>query len=222
MTSKFKAAIFDLDGTLLDTLADLANATNAVLTGRGYPAQPRNAYKAFVGGGARNLIVRALTAIVGTAPADDLVEAMLTDFKAEYGQNWNVQTRAYDGVAELLADVDSLGLRSAILSNKPHEFTCLCAAAHFSPEQFDVILGVNDATPPKPDLTGLNRLLADWGVAPGEVVYLGDTGTDMKTARAAGCFAVGVTWGFRSRDELVENGADAIIDHPRELAALLR
>jgi phosphoglycolate phosphatase len=219
--SRFRAAVFDLDGTLLDTLDDLGDSTNAILAARGYPTHPMESYKTFVGGGAGVLVSRAMNAIDGVELTDELHTALLAEFKIEYKQRWNDKTLPYDGIAKLLVDVDSLGLRCAILSNKPHAFTKLCVEANFPEGQFEVVQGVDDSTPPKPDLTGLNRILDGWSVAPGEVVYLGDTGVDMKTASAAGCLAVGVTWGFRGRDELAANGADVIIDHPSELAALL-
>ncbi len=220
--SKFRAAIFDLDGTLLDTLDDLGDSTNAVLAGRGYAAHPMESYKTFVGGGARVLIERALAASLGEPAPAELVDELLADFKAEYKKRWNVKTRPYDGIAELLADVDGLGLRCAILSNKPHAFTCLCVEASFAAGRFEVVQGVDDSTPPKPDPAGIAKILSDWGIDASDVVYLGDTGVDMATASAAGCYAVGVTWGFRGRDELLANGADVIIDSPAKLATILR
>ncbi len=215
----FSAVLFDLDGTLLDTLDDLADATNAVLAARGWPTHPTEAYKTFVGNGAVKLIERALPDDVRSQP-DRLVD-VVAEFKTQYARCWKAKTRPYDGVAELLAGLSERGLKMAVLSNKPHEFTVLCVDQLLSDWTFDAIQGVADHVPPKPDTTGCRRIAESLGVPAEGFVYLGDTNTDMQTATRAGMFAVGATWGFRPAEELRDAGADRLIDHPTTLLDLL-
>lgn len=213
---KYKAVVFDMDGTLLDTLEDLADAMNRVLAARGLPVHPVDAYRLFVGSGAGNLVLRTL-------PADrqDMAAQCLQGFLKEYEANWKVKTRLYDGVAELLDALTSRGIPMAVLTNKPQEFAELCMKAFLPAWDFALTLGQMPGVPVKPDPAGPRQVIRHLGVAPEEILYLGDTDVDMRTAVGAGMYPVGVTWGFRTEDELRASGAAVIIDHPMELLGLL-
>lgn len=213
---KYKAVVFDMDGTLLDTLEDLADAMNRVLEARGLPVHPVDAYRFFVGSGARNLVLRTL-------PADrqDLAAECLQGFLKEYEANWKVKTRLYDGVAELLDALTARNIPMAVLTNKPQEFAELCMKAFLPAWDFALTLGQMPGVPVKPDPAGPRQVIRHLGVAPEEILYLGDTDVDMRTAVGAGMYPVGVTWGFRTEDELRASGAAVIIDHPMELLDLL-
>jgi len=214
----YRAILFDLDGTLLDTLEDLADATNEVMATLGFPTHRIDAFRYFVGDGMKNLLLRCL-------PEARRGEATLAQavpmFQEAYGQNWADKTRPYDGVPELLDALTERGVPMAVLSNKPHEFTELCVARLLPRWAFAVVQGVSETNPPKPDPGGARAIAEHLGVAPAEFLYVGDTNTDMKTAAAAGMFAVGVTWGFRPASELLAHGAKALIDRPAELLDLL-
>ena len=214
----FKAVLFDLDGTLLDTLKDIGSAANRILAGKGFPIHELNAYRYFVGNGAAMLINRALPE---ENRNDDVIRACLTEFLEDYGRNWNVKTRPYEGVPEMLDALNERGLRMAILSNKPHEFTKQCATELLSNWNFDVVIGQRDGTPPKPDPAGALEVAKRLNIPPADFLYIGDSGVDMKTAVASGMFPVGVLWGFRSMEELKDNGSLALVDRPSEILSLL-
>jgi phosphoglycolate phosphatase len=215
---RFDGVLFDLDGTLLDTLQDLGDSVNRVLAARGWPTHDLEAYRFFVGEGARTLIARALPAAHRDAAT---VGAALAAYRADYQQHWNVATRPYDGVPELLAGLQQRGQALGVLSNKPHAMTVKCMEGYFPGVPFRALLGQRDHVAHKPDPAGAFEAAHLMGVPAGRVRYVGDTGTDMLTARAAGMFALGVTWGFRSEVELRENGAQALAHHPREVLPLL-
>ena len=214
----FQAAIFDLDGTLLDTLDDLADSANAMLETQGFPTHPVSAYRHFVGDGVRVLIERIL-------PKDALdeatIETCMAVYRAAYAERWNAKTRPYPGIPEMLDELVERGIRLAVLSNKPHEFTERCIAEFVGKWPWEVVFGMRDGVPKKPNPAGALQILEKLEITPESCLYLGDTDTDMQTAKNAGLHAVGVTWGFRERDELVANGAQTLIDHPSELMSLL-
>lgn len=215
---KYKAVLFDLDGTLLDTLADLADSMNAALAREGMPTHPAEAYRYFVGDGVANLVRRAV-------PADrrddrPLGENLAAAMRAEYRRRWDAKTRPYDGVPELLAELARRGLRTAVLSNKPHESTCLCVGKLLAFHRFGAVQGVADGVPLKPDPAGALGIADRLDVAPADFLYVGDTGTDMRTAVAAGMYAVGALWGFRPADELAAAGARKLIERPADLLDL--
>jgi phosphoglycolate phosphatase len=207
------AVLFDLDGTLADTLADLAHAVNHALATLGLPLHPVAAYRHMVGDGARTLIRRAL-------PADrqDLAENALALMRAHYDTHCFDQTRLYPGIPELVA---TLQVKLAVLSNKPDEFTKRMIAHYFPANPFAAVRGHVAGTPLKPDPTVALQIAADLGIPPAHWLYLGDTNTDMQTARNAGMYPVGVLWGFRDRAELVAAGARQLIAQPAELLPLL-
>jgi phosphoglycolate phosphatase len=214
----FQAVVFDLDGTLLDTLEDLADSMNHTLSALGLPAHPVDAYRRFVGDGVRDLVRRSAPS---AADDRDLATKILLGLRDEYRKRWADKSRPYPGIPGLLDELVARGLPMAVLSNKPHEFTELCVTRLLSRWRFDAVIGLDDGTPRKPDPAGALRIARRLGLEPAAFLYLGDTDTDMKTAAAAGMYAVGVSWGFRDADELRDNGARTIIDHPAELLPLL-
>jgi phosphoglycolate phosphatase len=216
--NKFSAVVFDLDGTLLDTLEDLGDAVNRVLADRGFPVHPMDAYRYFVGDGSAVLIERALPESArGSAGYRDCLAA----FMADYDRSWKVKTRLYDGISEMLDSLAALGIDMAILSNKSHGFTVNCVRDLLSKWRFRAVYGLRDDVPRKPDPAGALEITRLLGADPARMLYLGDTAIDMQTAVSAGMFPVGALWGFRTREELLENGAKALIHHPRELLGLI-
>lgn len=217
-TMLFKAIIFDLDGTLLDTLEDLSNAANRVLERHGFPTHDTGDYRYMVGDGAVVLMRRAL-------PEDRRDDVTVLDcvraFREEYERGWKIKTRSYDGVTEMLDVLAAHGMKMAVLSNKPDDFTKRCVSEYFPQQTFDLVLGQCDTVPLKPDPSGAMEISRFLNIPPSQFLYLGDTSIDMKTAVAAGMFPVGALWGFRSGKELLENGARLLIKRPTELLPLL-
>lgn len=217
-TMKYRAAIFDLDGTLFDTIEDLADSTNNVLSRHNYPTHDINAYKYFVGSGIRNLIANAL-------PEDErdngTVDILYKEMLEEYSVNWNKKTKPYSGIPELLKHLTEKGIRLSVLSNKADAFTKQMVKEFLPDLHFDAVLGERSGIPRKPDPYGVFEIAEVIEVSPDQCLYLGDSGIDMKTAAAAGAYPVGALWGFRKADELVANGAQALISKPMELLDLL-
>ncbi|MDD4268308.1 MAG: HAD family hydrolase [Thermoguttaceae bacterium] len=213
-----RAVLFDLDGTLLDTLADLADSANAVLQERGLPIHEQDAYRYYVGNGVKTLFQRALPEAVRS---DELVEACAASFRDVYDRRWNIKTRPFEGVAELLDGLVERGIQIAVLSNKPHRFTQKCVAEYLSLWPLDPVLGQREGIPLKPDPAAALEVAGRLQIAPRAFLYLGDTGTDMLTARAAGMRPVGALWGFRPEEELRQAGADRLIRAPAEMLSLL-
>jgi phosphoglycolate phosphatase len=213
------AVLFDLDGTLLDTLDDLGDSMNIVLKALGFPVHQMDAYRYFVGDGVENLVLRSLPATVRTNEA--LVRDSVTKMRAEYSARWKDKTRLYDGIAELLDTLSAWGVKTAILSNKPHP-AVLQVVDHFLGKwRFDAALGARPGVPIKPDPGAAAEVCRLLDTPPESFLYLGDTNTDMITAGSAGMFAVGVLWGFRTEEELRESGAKALIHRPLEVLGLL-
>lgn len=212
------AVIFDLDGTLLDTLDDLADSMNEVLEERGFPPHPREAYRVFVGAGIETLVKRAFPAEHRSEQA--LAEAV-TAMRAAYERRWDRRTRPFEGVDVLLDGVFDRGLQVAILSNKPDDFTQLTVERFLGRWPFRRVWGIRDGIPKKPDPTAALGFAAEIGAAPSDVFFCGDTDVDMATARAAGMVPVGVLWGFRGEEELRQSGARHLLAHPPELLDLL-
>ncbi len=213
-----RAVIFDLDGTLLDSLEDLADSMNAVLLRSGLPTHPLDAYRYFVGEGIEMLVRRAVPEPERTPERLALHAAAM---RAEYEIRSVVKTRPYPGVPGLLDALQSREVPTAILSNKPHEATVDVVARLLGRWSFRAVLGARPSAPKKPDPAGALEIAAGLGVPPGEILYLGDTATDMRTARAAAMKAVGALWGFRTADELREAGAEFLARNPADLLDLL-
>jgi phosphoglycolate phosphatase len=216
---KYDAVLFDLDGTLLDTLEDLADAANGALESRGLPTHPLDAYRYFVGDGVRKLMLRALPD--ERAGDSVFVDDMVGRMRHRYSENWDNKTQPYEGVPELLTGLAEKGIPFCVVSNKPQDFTDLCVEKLLGEWTFAAVLGVSQAVPPKPDPTGARQAAETLGISPERFLYLGDTNTDMKTATAAGMLPVGAAWGFRPIEELQANGARAIAQHPTDLLTLL-
>jgi len=213
-----QAVVFDLDGTLLDTLEDLANAVNRVLEGHRFPVHPLDAYRYFVGDGARTLFERVLPPQECDEP---MIQQCLAEFREDYGKHWNIRTRPYPGIAAMLDELAARGTRLAVLSNKPHETTLKCVEGILPEWTFELVLGQRPGIPKKPDPAGALEIAERMELRPEDFLYLGDTGTDMLTAKAAGMLGVGALWGFRTAEELTAHGARQLIAAPVELPGLL-
>jgi phosphoglycolate phosphatase len=214
---RFEGVLFDLDGTLADTLEDLADAMNRVLSGEGLPEHRYAEYQRMIGHGIHQLVSAALPADRRDEPT---VDRCLAQMMADYGEHSLTKTHPYADVPELLDALRARGLKVAVLSNKADEPTRRIVAALFASGAFDAVAGARTDVPLKPDPAGALRAAASLGLDPGRMLYVGDSPTDMRTALAAAMTPVGVSWGFRTRGELVEAGASVVIDHPLELLAL--
>ena len=211
---EYKAVLFDLDGTLLNTLEDLGDTVNQILEKDGFPIHPIESYRFFVGEGATMLIKRAL-------PESERNKSTLCRcvyaFNQLYEQNWNIKSKPYAGVDSMLDFLVAGGIRIGVLSNKPNAFAQKCVGEMLGKWKFDQVLGQQENLPCKPDPAGALKIARSLDFPPESFLYLGDTGIDMKTANAARMFAVGVLWGFRPREELQNHGAQALIEKPEEL-----
>ncbi|MBC8207760.1 MAG: HAD family hydrolase [Desulfobulbaceae bacterium] len=216
MPSRYQALIFDLDGTLLDTLKDLAEAANQTLTDFDLPTHPVDAYRTFVGDGLLTLIDRIIPA--HRSLPDDLSRYMAR-FQEIYIDKWDETSRPYPGIVEMLEQLRTAGIRMSVLSNKPQAFTELCVHRFFGPDLFEYVHGERQGIPKKPDPTGAIEIAAKMELTPEQCLYVGDTATDMKTGRGAGMDTVGVLWGFRERQELDEHGAGILVANPAEITA---
>lgn len=217
-TLNTELVIFDLDGTLLDTIGDLAVACNAVLALRGLPQHTYDEYCRFVGNGIMRLVERALPEELRTP---DTVAAVRADFVKYYTEHIDIHTKPYEGIPELVAGLARRGVRMAVASNKFQAGTEKLVRLFFPDVAFAAVLGQRVGVPLKPDPAVVEEILALTGVAKGRVLYVGDSGVDMQTAAAAGVRSVGVTWGFRERRELEQTGAQHIVDVPGEILNLL-
>ena len=211
---RFDAYLFDLDGTLLDTLPDLVTLTNKVLCENGMPEHTTEEVNSYVGGGSRVLLGRAAPA--GTP--EEVIDALIVRWKELYPEFGHRTTRPYEGVPQALAQLKAAGAKLGVLSNKFDAATKAVIGEHF-PGVFDLVRGESPETPRKPDPAGLLKMMSDLGVSPERCAYVGDSGSDMQVALAAGAVPVGVSWGYRSVEELRAHGAARIIDSPAELDA---
>lgn len=214
----YKAVLFDLDGTLVDTIDDLADSMNSVLADMNLPTYTVAEYNFLVGDGIRVLAERVL-------PADRqdgaTVARCVAGMRAAYEQRWANKSRPYDGIPELLDVLTKRGMTRVVLSNKPDDFTKKVVATLLPDWQFEQVVGVRPEGPIKPDPTGAFEIAQSLKISPDQILYLGDTNTDMKTAVAAGMYPVGVLWGFRPAEELTAAGAQTLIAHPMELFQFL-
>jgi phosphoglycolate phosphatase len=211
---EYKGVIFDMDGTLLNTLEDLANAMNRALEERGFPTHPVKAYRYFVGNGAAKLVSRALPP---EKRDEDLVSGCMKAFLEEYDRTWNRKTKAYDGVAELLDALTLKGMPMAIFTNKPHDFAKRCVREFLGRWKFKAVFGQREGYPMKPDPAVPREIAGMLNISPERFLYLGDGDADIKTAVNAGMLPVGALWGFRSEEELRDAGAVELIRRPGEL-----
>ena len=208
----YRAAIFDLDGTLTDTLEDLHAAVNEMLTQFNFPPRTLDEVRQFVGNGARKLMIRAL-------PADKInfVDEALAVYNDCYARRCTDKVKPYAGIPELLENLSAKKIPLGICTNKQHFAAVEIAEKILAPVKFVQVSGDEPNLPRKPDPTRPLAVAKSCGVAPEDVAYFGDTAVDMNTAHNAGFLSVGVTWGFRPRSELEESGAEIIVDSPQEI-----
>lgn len=214
---RFRAILFDLDGTLLDTLEDIALTMNSVFGRRGYPPFSLAECRLMVGEGMEVLVRRAAR----PEDADEgTVAAIVREYRAEYENAWRTHSRPYPGVPMLLEGLRARGVRTAVLSNKSHLFTEEMTR-ELLPFDFDVVRGAVPGVPYKPDPASALAIAAEMGLPTEEFIFVGDTSVDMETARAAGMFPVGVLWGFRDAEELASSGAAVLLASPTDLLKAL-
>lgn len=211
-TMAYRAAVFDLDGTLLNTLGDLADSGNELLASYGMTPHPEQAYRYFVGNGSRKLMERILP---GKPP--EVIDEALARYKAIYEKRLTAKSKPYEGIAETLSALRARGIRLAVCTNKHISAAEVLIRTYFPADMFDAFEGDRPGVPRKPDPAHVNIVLEKMGVRPEETVYIGDSGVDMQTATNAGALPVGVLWGFREKDELLENGAKILLSQPSEL-----
>jgi phosphoglycolate phosphatase len=216
MILMIKAAIFDLDGTLVDTIEDIAAAVNAAMRKFGFPERNSAEMYRMVGNGMRNLISKAIPP--GTAEA--VIDACAAEATRAYAEKPAVFTRAYPGIDLLLERLREKGVPTGIISNKPHLLTAMVVEAVFPGYPFRAVRGEQPGVPRKPDPAAPLAIAAELGAKPAEVLYLGDSDVDMHTAAAAGFYSVGAAWGFRGREELLAAGAQALAESPAEVLDL--
>ncbi len=215
-----KAVIFDLDGTLTDTLKSIAFTTNEVLRECGYKDRELNEYRYFVGDGADTLIERALLA----CGDKELVnyEDALKRYIELFPKYCTMEVKPYEGIKETLSAMKEMGYKLAVLSNKDDDRVKNVVDMYFEKDTFDIVRGRRKGVPKKPDKAGLVNIMKEFEVEPWECMYCGDTNVDMMTGKSAGAFTVGVLWGFRDEEELRSNNADEIVSNPKELLDILK
>ncbi len=210
-----KLCIFDLDGTVLDTLGTISYYANGALEKHGVAPIEKEDYKHLVGTGSANLVRKMLT--FRECYSDTLFEKVHRDYNSAYNADVAYGTTVYEGLREVLDRIKKHGIRMAIVSNKPDFATRTVVNRIFGEEYFDFVTGQKEGVPLKPDPFAVLSVMKDMNVHEAECIYVGDTSTDMKTGKNANLFTVGVLWGFRERPELEENGADRIVASPSEL-----
>lgn len=210
-----KLCIFDLDGTVLDTVHTIAYYGNYALQKHGIAPIDAEEYKYFAGNGAVNLIKRALR--FRNELTEETFQKVFADYNAAYNADTSYLTAPFSGMQETLDGIKARGIKMAILSNKPHFATCGVISSLFGEGYFDCVYGQREDVPIKPDPTAVLQIMEEMNAKPEECLYIGDTGTDMKTGKNAGLYTVGVLWGFRGKAELLESGADVIIEKPQQL-----
>ena len=222
-----KALIFDLDGTLSDSLTSIAYSANSSLRKEGLSELPRENFRYYAGDGAKELVRRYLKDTKNiSCSLDPLDEANLEHFYRSYMEEFSkycmYEVKPFPGIPELLLELQAEGIRTAVLSNKPDAQTREVVRSLFGDKLIDMVQGQTEEVPRKPAPDGALRIAAAFGLEPSECMYLGDSDTDMKTGRAAGMYTVGVLWGFRNREELLKNGAEALAEKPEDIKTLVR
>ncbi|MBN1576632.1 MAG: HAD family hydrolase [Chitinispirillaceae bacterium] len=212
-----KGILFDLDGTLLNTLDDLAEAMNFALRRGGLPAHPVDAYRFFVGDGIDLLVRRACAPVAD----EGIVKQCAAEFQKRYAVCWSRRTAPYNGIEAMLDELESGRLFLAVLSNKPHTTTTEVVRHYFAGRHFTVCMG-NGIFPRKPDPEASLYIASIMGIKPANCLYVGDSGTDMQTALAAGMPAAGALWGFREERELREKGAWWIVERPADVVEIVK
>jgi phosphoglycolate phosphatase len=212
-----KAVIFDLDGTLIDSLEDLANSVNQTLEEFNYKTHSIDAYRYFIGDGVKVLLKKAIKEQV----SNDVIAQLHERFKIIYKKEIDTRTKVYNGIYELLDTLEETQYPKAILSNKPHNFTIDCMDKFFPNYSFINISGQKHSIAKKPDADAALLIASEFKKDVKDIYFVGDTKVDMQTAKNAGMIAIGVLWGFREEHELREHGADYIVSNPKELYEIL-
>ena len=215
---KINTAIFDLDGTLLNTLGDLCDSVNCAVMRRGFPAVTEEQTRQRAGNGVRKLVERCIPENKRT---EAMVDACLDDFRTAYNERMMNRTQPYDGILPLLKALKKAGVSVGVLSNKYDLAAKGLIRHYFGTDLFKVVLGQRGHIPAKPDPAIVYEILHLTGITPADALYIGDSGVDMQTARRSGITSIGVSWGFRPRQELTENGACHIVDRPEEIIRYL-
>lgn len=213
-----KAVLFDLDGTLVNSLGDLASSTNYALSKFGFPARKTDEYKYFAGDGIPKMLERALPE---GHKDKETVEKMLPYFFEHYSVHYADKSYAYEGVKELILSLKNMGIKVAVVTNKAQEMADIVISKFYG-NLFDLILGKREGIPAKPDPAAAFMAMDILGVKPDECVFIGDSGMDVATGVNSGAYPVGELWGFRKRDELVLNGAASIIEKPEQLLNIIK
>jgi phosphoglycolate phosphatase len=219
-TCPFAAVIFDLDGTLLDTLDDLAAAVNEALHRHGCARLGRETIQSFIGCGARQLVTSAVRATRPTWP-DEKIEPVYRTYRQIYGQNWNIRTQPYPGITELLGQLKSAGIKLAVLSNKPQVDTEAVVRYYFGEDTFDLCYGQLDPFPVKPDPALALHIAYQLDIPAERIALVGDSGSDMQTAVRAHMTGIGALWGFRDAEDLKAGGAAFLVEDAAGLKKLL-
>lgn len=213
----FKGVIFDLDGTLVDSLEDLADSMNKMLQDNHLPTHSLTAYKFFIGKGILNLVRRALPETIQDEKA---IMSYYNQMLEIYNENCIVKTRPYEGIMDLINELQSREIKLAVFSNKADDFTKKIVQT-LMPGYFGMVTGLTIEAHRKPDPTGALKISEYFDMKPEDIIYIGDSDVDMQTARNAKMYAVGALWGFRTKEELMESGAKNVIAHPMDLLTLL-
>jgi len=213
-----KAVLFDLDGTLVDSLEDLGESMNAVLKQNGFPIHPIEAYQKFIGDGVKKLVERALP---HSKNLPDSLEFYVSAMREKYATHWNVNTVLYPGISELLDALTQMNIPLSVLSNKDDSFTQTIVKTLFKKWTFAHIQGALPNIPIKPDPTGANSISKKLNISPSRFFYLGDMKVDIETAVRAKMIPVGVTWGWGQKNDLLKAGARCLLNKPTELMGFL-
>ena len=209
-----KAIIFDLDGTLLNTLDDLGSSMNHVLTKHNFPIYPIDQYRFFVGNGMYNLVKNAVNPYTNDP---ELTSLMFEEMKAEYQNNWHIKTKPYDCIESLLTKLSNAGFILNIFSNKPEYFTQETVRYFFPQIRFSYIIGASEKFPNKPDPMGVRFIINQTKLTEEDFIMIGDSCVDIYTAQNANIYPAGVLWGFREEEELIKAGAKHIFSHPSDI-----
>jgi phosphoglycolate phosphatase len=216
--TRFRGAMFDLDGTLLDTIDDITVSMNKVLSRRRWPTHTVEEYKLLVGGGVEELVRKSIPIHGITEPA---CAECIQELKVEYNKHWADTTRPYEGIPEMLRHLKKIGMYLGVLSNKPEDLVLKCVEKFFPDILFDRIRGARHGIPQKPDPSAALQICQELGSKSNEWLYFGDSGIDMVMANRAGMMSVGVLWGFRSSEELKNSGAQRLVSSWNQLIDLV-
>jgi haloacid dehalogenase superfamily, subfamily IA, variant 3 with third motif having DD or ED/haloacid dehalogenase superfamily, subfamily IA, variant 1 with third motif having Dx(3-4)D or Dx(3-4)E len=216
---RYKGVIFDLDGTLVNSLEDIADSMNIVLHRHGFPPHDLPAYRRFIGNGMKNLMHEALPK---SFKKEDLIIKYYSEMIVEYRENCLKKTQPYNGIVELLNELAALNLKLAVFSNKIDELTRKVVSTLLPNWNFEAVIGFSAEVPRKPNPLGALLISQKVGINPENFIYVGDTDVDMLTANSAGMYAVGASWGFRTKEELISSGAKYMLDYPLDLINILR